>query len=191
MVLLMAKEGKLWEVWGCPKPSRVISARAVSWSDSVSSPSPPRLSQDGHSHVDFCALSSLWSAYTYSHHLRDVLLLYSCISFPDFPNFFMSIFLEEGKKTKTSLVIQWLTICLSMQRTWVRSLVREDPICNGATKPTHPATKALMCSRAVLHKRSHWSEKPAHQMRSIPCSLPTRESLSNNEDPVQPERINQ
>ena len=39
--------------------------------------------------------------------------------------------------TWTSLVAQWLRICLPMQGTWVRSLVGEDPTCCGATKPTH------------------------------------------------------
>ena len=34
-----------------------------------------------------------------------------------------------------SLVVQWLRICLPMQRTRVRALVREDPTCHGATKP--------------------------------------------------------
>ena len=36
---------------------------------------------------------------------------------------------------RTSLVVQWLRICLPMQGTWVRSLVQEDPTCCGATKP--------------------------------------------------------
>ena len=36
----------------------------------------------------------------------------------------------------TSLVVQWLIICLPVQGTWVRALVREDPTCHGATKPT-------------------------------------------------------
>ena len=35
----------------------------------------------------------------------------------------------------TSLVAQWLRICLPMQGTWVRALVREDPTCRGGTKP--------------------------------------------------------
>ena len=35
----------------------------------------------------------------------------------------------------TSLVAQWLGICLPMQETWVRALVWEDPTCCGATKP--------------------------------------------------------
>ena len=34
-----------------------------------------------------------------------------------------------------SLVMQWLRICLPVQGTWVRALVREDPTCRGATKP--------------------------------------------------------
>ncbi|KAJ8779228.1 hypothetical protein J1605_012690, partial [Eschrichtius robustus] len=37
----------------------------------------------------------------------------------------------------TSLVAQWLRICLPMQGTQVRSLVQEDPTCRGATKPVH------------------------------------------------------
>ena len=34
-----------------------------------------------------------------------------------------------------SLLVQWLRICLPMQRTWVQALVQEDPTCHGATKP--------------------------------------------------------
>ena len=37
--------------------------------------------------------------------------------------------------TGTSLVAQWLRIHLSMQGTWIRSLVQEDPTCCRATKP--------------------------------------------------------
>ena len=36
---------------------------------------------------------------------------------------------------RASLVAQLLRICLPMQGTWVRALVREDPTCRGATKP--------------------------------------------------------
>ena len=36
---------------------------------------------------------------------------------------------------RASLVAQWLRICLPMQGTRVRALVREDPTCRGATKP--------------------------------------------------------
>ena len=37
----------------------------------------------------------------------------------------------------TSLVVQWLRICLPMQGTRVPSLVQEDPTCCRATKPVH------------------------------------------------------
>ena len=37
----------------------------------------------------------------------------------------------------TSLVVQWIKICLPVQGTWVQSLVREDPTGHGTTKPTH------------------------------------------------------
>ena len=34
-----------------------------------------------------------------------------------------------------SLVVQWLRVCLPVQGTRVRALVREDPICHGAGGP--------------------------------------------------------
>ena len=44
---------------------------------------------------------------------------------------------EEHKNATwgTSLVAQWLRICLPMQGTRVRALVWEDPTCCGATRP--------------------------------------------------------
>ena len=36
---------------------------------------------------------------------------------------------------RTSLVIQWLRICLSMRETWVQLPVWEDPASHRATKP--------------------------------------------------------
>ena len=57
----------------------------------------------------------------------------------------------------TSLVAQWLRICLPMQGTRVRSLVQEDPTCHGATKP--------MCHNywaCALQPVSHdyWASEP-------------------------------
>ena len=43
--------------------------------------------------------------------------------------------LKKKNSSGTSLVAQWLGICLSMQGTQVRSLVWEDPTCRGAAKP--------------------------------------------------------
>ena len=42
-----------------------------------------------------------------------------------------------SKVDSLGLVIQWLRTCLAMQGTPVRSLVQEDPTCDGATKPIH------------------------------------------------------
>ena len=44
--------------------------------------------------------------------------------------------IEDYARLGTSLVAQWLRICLPMQGTQVRALVREDPTCRRATKPT-------------------------------------------------------
>ena len=38
-------------------------------------------------------------------------------------------------RSGTSLVVQWVRIHLPMRGTWVHSLVQEDPVCHGATKP--------------------------------------------------------
>ena len=38
-------------------------------------------------------------------------------------------------RSRASLVVQWLRICLPMQGTRVRALVWEDPTCRGATRP--------------------------------------------------------
>ena len=83
---------------------------------------------------------------------------------------------------RASLVAQWLRICLPMQGTRVRALVREDPTCRGATKPVHhnywacalePGShnywahvpqplKPAHLEPVLRNKRSHDSEKPAH-----------------------------
>ena len=80
--------------------------------------------------------------------------------------------------TGTSLVAQWLRICLPMQGT----RVREDPTCRGATKPVRQNYRACTLEptshiywacvpqllkparwEPVLHnKRSHCNEKPVH-----------------------------
>ena len=96
----------------------------------------------------------------------------------------------------TSLMAQWLRICLPMQGTRVRSLVREDPTCRGATKamrrnyracalepvshkygahvpqllkPTH--LEPMLCN-----KRSHRNEKPVHRKEEKLPLAATRES---------------
>ena len=64
----------------------------------------------------------------------------------------------------TSLVVQWLRICLPMQGTRVRSVVREDLRCHGATQPmchsywSPHALQPMLCNR-----RGHQKEIPLHR----------------------------
>ena len=83
----------------------------------------------------------------------------------------------------TSLVAQWLRVCLPMQGTRVRSLVQEDSTCHGVTKPMchnywawalEPMShnywtsvpqllKPVRLEPVLRNKRSHRNEKPAHR----------------------------
>ena len=62
-------------------------------------------------------------------------------------------------------MVQWLRICLPMQRMQVRSLVREDPICPGAAKPGCHNYGACALEPESCHRR-HRTEKPALQLES-------------------------
>ena len=74
----------------------------------------------------------------------------------------------------TSLVVQWLIICLPMQGTWVRALVQEDPTCCRATKPVRH--NYWPCALEPL-SHNYWARMPgtrapqreATAMRS-PCT---------------------
>ena len=60
---------------------------------------------------------------------------------------------------RTSLVVQWLSIHLPMQGTWVQSLVWEDSTCCEAIRPTcHNAGPVL--EPVPRDKRSPSSERP-------------------------------
>ena len=98
------------------------------------------------------------------------------------------------KKERTSLVVPWIRICLSMQGTWVRSLVWEDSTCSGATKPVCHNDWAMCCKywspRALepvlCNKRSQQNENPVHCNEEQPPPATTRENLcESNEDPAQ------
>ena len=88
----------------------------------------------------------------------------------------------------TSLLAQWLRICLPVQGTWVQSLLREGPTCHGATKPVHhnywacalepvshnywahePQLLKPAHLEPMLHnKRNHHSEKHVHRNEEEP-----------------------
>ena len=61
------------------------------------------------------------------------------IDFMVFVFFFCNWGTENNKQKRnisgTSLVVQWLEVCLPTQGTWVPSLFGEDPTCCRATKP--------------------------------------------------------
>ena len=69
--------------------------------------------------------------------------------------------IKNKKNSGTSLIVQWFGIHLSLQGTWVQSLVREDLKCpqNKKVCTTYWSPCAL---EPVLHKRSYCFEKPVH-----------------------------
>ena len=58
---------------------------------------------------------------------------------------------------RTSLVVQWLRICLPKQGRWVQSLRQEDPHAAENLSPCSTTTEAHALE-PVLHKRSHCNE---------------------------------
>ena len=114
---------------------------------------------------------------------------------------------EKTVSFGTSLVVQWLRICLPMQGTRVRSLVQEDPTCRGANKPVghnywactlEPASHNYWAHVTTIEARTPRAHAPqqgeATAMRSprtttksIPCSLQLEwKPARSNEDPTQP-----
>ena len=64
-------------------------------------------------------------------------------------------FFKFKMNCRTSLVAQWLRICLPMQGARVRALVREDPTCRGASKPVHRNYWACALQPASHHYWAH------------------------------------
>ena len=89
----------------------------------------------------------------------------------------------------TSLVVQWLGICLPMQKSWVWSLDWEDGTCLGATKP--------ICHNYWVHMPqllwSPWNCTAAREAMSVrsqftatrsrPCSLRQEKVRSQQQRP--------
>ena len=89
------------------------------------------------------------------------------------------------KKSRASLVAQWLRICLPRQGTRFGALVWEDPTCRGATKPmchsyvarVPQLLKPLHLEPVFCNKRSHCNEKPTHCYKEYPLLAAIKESL--------------
>ena len=77
---------------------------------------------------------------------------------------------------RTSLMVQWIRIWLQMQGTRVWSLVWEDPICHGATKPLcHNYWSPHAWSLCSTPREVYCNDNPALQWRIIPLTI-TREN---------------
>ena len=99
--------------------------------------------------------------------------------------------LKKKKKRifRTSLVVQWLRICLPIQETRVRSLEQEDSTFHGTTKLASWSSWRQCTLKPVLcnEKSLQW-EGPPPQLQSSPYSLQLEKAcvVHNNEDPAQP-----
>ena len=112
-------------------------------------------------------MSTISRCYTYAQILVHINLNYRWIFYLYHPlskDFFKEI------PIRASMVVQWLRICLPMQETRVRALVREDPTCRRATKPVQhnywvcvpQLLKPVHLEPMLRNKRSH-SNKPSHR----------------------------
>ena len=51
---------------------------------------------------------------------------------------------QEKRLRRLPLMVQWLRICLTMQRTWDQSLVQEDPLAKGQLNPCATTTEPAL-----------------------------------------------
>ena len=80
----------------------------------------------------------------------------------------MTQHIHEGK-FRTSLVVQWLRICLPTQGTWVRSLLQEDSTSCRPTKPERRKNQAhaLEPVLSIIAEKPR-DEKPVHSNKDPP-----------------------
>lgn len=84
----------------------------------------------------------------------------------------------------TSLVVQWMELCLPTQWVWIRSLVQEDSACRKHLKALchncYACVPQLMrptCPGALLRNRSGHNEKLMHHEEEKALLSTSRESL--------------
>ena len=89
--------------------------------------------------------------------------------------------------SRTSLVVEWIGICLPLQGTQVWSLIWKDFTCHGQLKPTcHSDWACTLKPVSSTNKRSHRNEEPAHCNEEQPCSLQLEKACTQQPDPAQP-----
>ena len=119
------------------------------------------------------------------------------------PYFFHMSAFPFKRQSRTSLVAQWLRICLPMQGTRVWALVWEDPTCRGATGPVHhnywactlePASHNYWAhvpqllslhsrARAPQQRRATTMRSPRTTMKSSPHSPQLEKALAQKRRP--------
>ena len=85
-----------------------------------------------------------------------------------------------------SLVAQWLRICLPMQGTRVRALVREDPTCCGATRPVSHNYWACASGARAPQQEAAIVRGPRTAMKSGPRSPQLEKALAQKRRPNTP-----
>ena len=78
---------------------------------------------------------------------------------------------KQEKSYWTSLVVQWLRICLPLQGAWVRSWPREVPHSLEQLSPGHGNNWSLHTLVPLLCKKRSCHEKPTHHRETSPHSL--------------------
>ena len=80
--------------------------------------------------------------------------------------------------SRTSLVVQWIRICLPMQGTQVRSLVWEDPArCRAAKATCHSYWSLCSSSLCCTTRQATATRSPHAETRERPQLSTTREGL--------------
>ena len=114
--------------------------------------------------IFFCIYMEMNGGYG-STALQTYLIALNCtLKMAKVVNFMSCVFYHSKKNLRTSLVVQWLRICLPMQGAWVRSLVQKDPTCCEATKPVHHNYWACALE-PVSH--NYWARMP--QLLKLTC----------------------
>ena len=79
---------------------------------------------------------------------------------------------RKNPQTGTSLVAQWIRICLPAQGTWVCSLIWEDPTCSATTEAHLLQPMKPVCSRSCcsVTRQATAMRGPCTMAKSSPCS---------------------